>query len=282
MVHFSSMKRLSHAAFIKTVTDFYAAHGRHNLPWRKTRDPYKILVSEIMLQQTQVDRVIGRYAQFLKRFPTLEALARASNATVLKEWQGLGYNRRALHLKRAAEIIVSEHKGKFPKDYQALLKLPGVGPATAGDIMAFAWNKPAVVLETNIREVFFHHFFPHMKDRNGKACKIYDKELLPILEKTLDTENPRDWYYALMDYGTHLKKTRGNNISRSAHYMKQSTFKGSNRELRSQILKLVLAKPRVEKDILKLLAAPAPDIKKNIIAMEKEGLLRRRRGTISA
>lgn len=256
-------------AFKKTVWNYYKEHGRNQLPWRQTRDPYKILVSEIMLQQTQVERVIPFYTNFLKQFPTTDALARATTSEVLKAWQGLGYNRRALNLKRAAEQIVKDCGCTFPAVYSELVELPGVGKATAGDIMAFAYNKPAVVIETNIRTVFIHHFFA---DRND----VTDKEIAELIERTLDTDNPRDWYYALMDYGTHLKKTLGNNINMSKHYKKQSKFKGSNREVRSKILKLVLDKPRTKAEILKLLDTPAPLIEKNLIAIIKEGMLRKK------
>lgn len=267
---------LSTVSFQRIVWNFYQKHGRHSLPWRLTRDPYKILVSEIMLQQTQVDRVIPYYQHFVKKFPTSDALARARTAEVLKAWQGLGYNRRAVNLQRAAQEVVRKYGCAFPEKYEDILALPGVGPTTAGDIVAFAYNAPAVVLETNIRQVFFHHFFPEMLKRKDKACKIYDKDVAPLVEKTLDKKNPREWYYALMDYGAYLKKTGRNHISKSAHYKKQSKFKGSNRELRSNILKLVLKKSRTEEEVLKLLEAPAPDIKKNLLALEKEGLLRKR------
>lgn len=218
-----------------------------------------------MLQQTQVDRVIPFYNNFLKKFPTVKALAAAKSSEVLKAWVGLGYNRRAVNLQRAAAAIAGSNGGKFPQDYESLVALPGIGPATAGDLLAFAWGKPAIILETNIRQVFFHHFL-----KNNK--KVHDKELIPIVEKTLDRKNPREWYYALMDYGSYLKKS-GNTISRSAHYTKQSKFKGSNRELRSKILKLTLEKPRTEKEILKLLDSPAPALRTNLIALEKEGLI---------
>jgi A/G-specific adenine glycosylase len=264
---------LSAAKFRKIVWSFYKQHGRHALPWRLTRDPYKILVSEIMLQQTQVERVIPYYENFLKKFPTAAKLAGAKTSELLKAWQGLGYNRRAVNLQRAAQAVATQYKGKFPTAYEALLELPGVGPATAGDLMAFAYNRPAVVLETNIRQVFFHHFFPEALERGGKACKIYDKDVAPLVERTLDKKNPREWYYALMDYGSHLKKLHGNIAHRSAHYAKQSKFKGSNRELRSKILKLALERPRTEKDILKLLNSPAPDVRKNLLSLQKEGLL---------
>ena len=199
-----------------------------------------------MLQQTQVERVVGYYETFLKKFPTVGKLARAKATDVLKLWQGLGYNRRAVNLKRAAEVVMKEYGGKFPKTYEELLKLPGVGPATAGDIMAFAYNSPAVVLETNIREVMFHHFF-----RDNK--KVHDRDLLPLIEKTLDKKNPREWYWALMDYGAYLKKHQGNNVSKSAHYTKQSKFKGSRREQRAKMLRIMLKENRSEKEILKLL-----------------------------
>src|SRR6185312_9536719 len=230
-------------SFKHTVWKFYRAHGRGHLPWRQTREPYKILVSEIMLQQTQVERVIPKYKSFLKKFPTARALAKATNKDVLLEWQGLGYNRRALALKRAAEAVVSDFGGKFPQTLEELLTLPGVGRATAGDLLAFAFNKPAIVIETNIRTVFIHHF---LRDKKN----IPDKQILELIEKTLDKKRPREWYYALMDYGAHLKKTLGNNATRSKHYKKQSTFKGSNRELRSHILKLILAKPQKKTDLL--------------------------------
>jgi A/G-specific adenine glycosylase len=255
-------------SFKRAVWKFYKAEGRHTLPWRLTRDPYKILVSEIMLQQTQVERVIPFYAEFTKHFPTVQKLAKASTKDVLVEWQGLGYNRRGINLQRAAQMVVEKHRGVFPAVYSELVELPGVGPATAGDLLAFAYNKPAVVIETNIRTVFIHHFFP-------TKSKVSDKEILELIEKTLDKKNPREWYYALMDYGTHLKKTLGNNINKSKHYKKQSKFAGSNRELRSHILKLILEKPRTKASLLKLLDKPAEAITKNLLALEREGLIKR-------
>lgn len=260
---------MKYTVFKKTVWSYYKKHGR-NLPWRDTRDPYKILVSEIMLQQTQVERVIPKYNSFIKKFPTVKKLADASLKDVLKEWQGLGYNRRGLYLKKAAEETVKNFNGKLPKDYQPLLSLPGIGPATAGDILAFAYNIPIPVIETNIRTVFLHHFF------NDASCKqIHDKEILPIVEKTLDKKNPRDWYWALLDYGSYLKRTIGNQNSKSRHYLKQSPFRGSNRELRAKILKHILNTPGTTTIALgKNLQKPAIQIRTNIISMKKEGLLK--------
>lgn len=255
--------------FQDEVWNFYHLHKRP-FPWRETRDPYRILVSEIMLQQTQAGRVVDKYKSFLKRFPTLAALARASVASVLKEWQGLGYNRRGLALKRAAEETIKRFKGRLPRDYESLLNLPGIGPATAGDILAFAWNEPAVVIETNIRSVFIHAFFP-------EDSSVHDSQLLPLIKKTLDYDNPREWYYALMDYGAWLKKTNPNPSRRSRHYSRQSPFKGSNRELRSKILKYLLAYPRQDEETIREAITVDPKLLcKNLETMVAEGLISRK------
>ena len=231
------------ATFQRTILTYYRAHGRTTIPWRKTHDPYKILVSEIMLQQTQVSRVLLKYKSFLQKFPTVDTLAAAPLADVLREWQGLGYNRRGMYLKKCAEIVVKDFGGKFPKDLKILKSLPGIGPATAGDILAFAWNLPAVVIETNIRSVFIHFFF---KDRTG----ISDKEILPFIERTLPSGNIREWYYALMDYGAYLKTSEKTNPSRrSKHHTKQSRFEGSHRQKRAALLKLLLEKNISEKEL---------------------------------
>ncbi len=184
--------------FQNTVWKYYRAHGRDNLPWRKTKDPYKILVSEVMLQQTQVDRVIPFYKNFLKQFPTLHTLAQAPLAKVLIAWQGLGYNRRAKMLHETAKAAVEKHSGKLPKGKEALMQLPGIGPYTAGAVSAFAHNEDGIFIETNIRTVITHYFFP-------KKEKVSDAEIVPILTKTYPNGKAREWYSALMDYGAHLK-----------------------------------------------------------------------------
>jgi A/G-specific adenine glycosylase len=223
--------------FQKEVYDYYKHNGR-TLPWRKTRDPYHILLSELMLQQTQVGRVIEKYKAFLRRFPSIESVARAPLRDVLEVWQGLGYNRRALALKRLATIIVDEYGGKIPPDIEALKALPGVGAATAGAVCAFAFDKPAVFVETNIRSVFIHHFF---HDRDG----IKDSDILPLVAQTLDAKRPRQWYYALMDYGVALKEQHPNPSRRSAHYTKQSPFEGSLRQVRGMILRALVKDPGI-------------------------------------
>jgi A/G-specific adenine glycosylase len=225
-----------------------------------------------MLQQTQVPRVMAKYDEWLKHFPTLQALAQAPLSDVLRQWQGLGYNRRALALRRTAEKIITEYDGRFPKKYEDILELPGIGPYTAGAVMAFAYNKPVPIIETNIRAVFIHFFF---KDHAG----IHDKELMPLIEGTLHMKNPREWYYALMDYGSMLKATMPNPSRRSVHHAKQSPFKGSNREIRSTILKIIAARSSSGADIenglraLDIKAKPA-QIAKNIEALANEGFIK--------
>ncbi|MSR76528.1 MAG: A/G-specific adenine glycosylase, partial [Candidatus Ryanbacteria bacterium] len=217
----------------KLVLGWYRKHGRHNLPWRSTHDPYRILVSEIMLQQTQVDRVCAKYKEFLAAFPTVGALAKAPPRKVLQVWKGLGYNRRALNLQRAAQSIVRDHGGKVPRTADALESLPGIGPYTARAVRVFAWNEREAVIETNIRRIYIHYFFAD-KD------EISDKQLLPIIEKTMLRQNPREWYWALMDYGAGALKGVENPNRRSKHYVRQSKFEGSQRYARAKLLDFVL------------------------------------------
>lgn len=260
--------------FQALIWDFWGSNKR-SLPWRETRDPYKILVSEIMLQQTQVDRVIPKYSSWIGRFPGFESLADAPLKEVLGEWQGLGYNRRGLHLKQASQIIVSEFEAKLPQNTKDLLSLPGIGPYTARAVQAFAWNKPSIFIETNIRTVYLHHFFP-------KEEKVHDRELLPYIEKSLPQERAREWYWALMDYGAYLKKELPNPSRNSRHHTKQSPFKGSNREVRSKILKFVLQHEPVRKDeVLKHIRSEKWNVENNITSLTNEGFLTDNKGIYS-
>jgi A/G-specific adenine glycosylase len=202
------------------------------MPWRETKDPYRILVSEVMLQQTQVPRVLEKYREFLERFPTLEDLAAARLSEVLAVWQGLGYNRRAKFLHRTAATIRDEYAGVLPADPKELERLPGIGPNTAGSIAAFAYDRPVVFIETNIRRAVLHHFFA---DAEG----VTDVELFPYIEAVLDRSNPREWYYALMDWGAEIAKQFPNPNRRSAHYSRQSPFENSDRQVRGRILRLL-------------------------------------------
>jgi A/G-specific adenine glycosylase len=224
--------------FRRRIYLHYRRNGR-DLPWRKITDPYCIIVSEIMLQQTQVDRVVEKYNRFLDRFPDPASLAAAGLDQVLSIWQGLGYNRRARYLWLAL-TIEQEYRGIVPQTPEALATLPGIGGATAASITAFAFNKPVVFIETNIRTVFIHEFFPRKKP-------VRDEEIRPLVAQTLDRRNPRRWYNALMDYGVMLKKQHGNASRRSAHHNKQSPFEGSTRQVRGAIIRLLLQNPRISR-----------------------------------
>lgn len=226
------MNRQQIAQFREMVWHYYRDHARV-MPWRETPTPYYVSVSEMMLQQTQVSRVVLKFEHFVSRFPDWQALASAGLPEVLEVWQGLGYNRRARWLHQLAQAVVGQYDGDLPTDQNELVKLPGIGPNTAGSIAAFAFNQPVVFIETNIRRVFIHHFFEDHTD-------VSDKQLMPFIEKSLDQENPRDWYYALMDYGSYLVKTVPNPNRKSRHYARQSTFEGSHRQLRGKVLRYFL------------------------------------------
>lgn len=218
--------------FLETVWEYYRAEGRHDLPWRLaepdgTFDPYKILVSELMLQQTQVSRVIPKFDAFIAAFPTVEKLAEAKLGDVLRAWQGLGYNRRAKFLWESAKQISAD--GQFPDTLEGLVALPGVGVNTAGAVLAYTYNEPVVFIETNVRTVYILHFF-------ADQAVVSDAEIREVLPETLDTEHPREFYWALMDYGSHLK-TQTRNNHRSSHYTKQSAFAGSRRQIRGLVLR---------------------------------------------
>jgi A/G-specific adenine glycosylase len=258
---------VDYTAFQKHIGEYYRVYGRA-FPWRATRDPYRILVSEFMLQQTQVERVRGKYKEFLRAFPTAHALAHASSKDVLAIWQGLGYNRRALALQRTARMLVSEYRGRVPPDPTALLKLPGVGPSTAGALCAFAFNQPEAFIETNIRRVYIHHFFESSKK------PISDVQIMPLIEKTLDRSHPREWYYALMDYGSALSKQMSNPNQRSAHYTKQGAFRGSNRQLRGHMLKLLLERPMTLRALARATAQQPGRVTHMVSALHKEGFVR--------
>lgn len=225
------------------LTRWYLLYGRHNLPWRQTTDPYKILVSELMLQQTQVERVIPKYLAFIERFPDTKSLATASLRDVLILWQGLGYNRRAKYLYECAKTIEEKYAAEFPKTEVELMDLPGIGPYTASAICAFAYNQPVVLIETNVRAVFLHHFFP-------EESAVNDKNILPLIKEHVDVSSARSWYSALMDYGTYLKKVLPNPSRRSKQHTKQSKFTNSSRQVRGEIIRILTQKENVSSDKL--------------------------------
>ena len=260
--------------FRRVVSDHYREHGRR-LPWRDTRDPYAILVSEIMLQQTQVDRVLPKYLEFLRAFPGFEDLARSELSQVLSVWQGLGYNRRALALRLCALTVVERFAGKLPRDAKELEALPGIGPYTARAVLAFAFGMPAPFIETNIRSVFIHHFF------TGRDA-VLDSEILPLVEATLDRDEPRNWYYALMDYGAMLKKSISNPSRQSAHHSRQSPFRGSNREQRSLILRSILAAPGITlAQLVHESGVAGGSVQRHLRQLEQEGFIRQDRDGFS-
>jgi A/G-specific adenine glycosylase len=255
-------------AFQKMVLSHYAKYGRE-MAWRNTTDPYQILVSEIMLQQTQVERVTIKFPEFIRAFPDFASLATAPLTNVLTVWQGLGYNRRAIALQKCAIRVMNEYDGNLPADVDILATFPGIGRATASSIAAFAFNMPVVFIETNIRRVFIHFFFTD-------TDTVSDAEILPLVEQALYRNNPRVWYWALMDLGSALKKTVPNPNRRSVHYTKQSPFEGSDRNIRGIIIRMLLAEPGIrEKKFLGIRNDDPARIKKILSALESEGFILR-------
>ena len=218
-------------SFQDFIWRYYAENGRQ-FAWRNIDDPYAVLISEVMLQQTQTSRVITKFELWMTEFPSFEALANAPLRDVLTAWQGLGYNRRALFLHKTAQAVMNDFGGNLPADPQILVTLPGIGKNTAGSVCAFAFNQPTVFIETNIRSVYIHSFF---KDKEN----VKDSEIEPLVALTVDKNNPREWYYALMDYGVELKQRCVNPSRKSAHHVKQSKFEGSHRQIRGAILRLL-------------------------------------------
>jgi A/G-specific adenine glycosylase len=253
------------------VFGYFKKNGR-DFPWRETTDPYKILVSEVMLQQTQTERVVVKYEEFLKTFPTWKALSTATPAEVVKVWMGLGYYRRAFNLHKAAQSVVREHGGVPPHTAEGLRNLPGVGPYTAAAVAAFAFGEPAPMIETNIRSVYLYTFYP-------QVCAVSDKEILQKVEETLYKRDPRSWFYALMDLGVELKKhTKGIN-QRSKHHVKQSKFEGSQRQVRAAVLRAITEAASIRRaEISRKLSYDADKIEAAITALQAEGLIQTLRG----
>ena len=257
--------------FRRIVRAHYRKEGRHDLPWRKTRDPYRILVSEVMLQQTQVERVKPYYQGWMKKFPTSKALAKASLGEVLKSWQGLGYNRRGKALHEAAKVITK--LGRFPQSALELEALPGVGPYTARAVLAFAYNADVIFIETNIRTAVTHHFFPKRKI-------VDDKDVLKVLERVHPKGQSQEWYAALMDYGAHLKRSGVRLNARAKGYAKQSTFAGSDRQARGAILKELAKGVATKSRLLGLLGDDRTEqLTAQLIRLEKEGMLKKTRNS---
>lgn len=265
----------------QAVWVYYAEHAR-SMPWRYpepdgTFDAYKIMVSEIMLQQTQVARVVPKFNEFVRVFPTITTLAEAELGDVLVLWSGLGYNRRARFLWQAAQYVVMHYGGIMPASVDELVKLPGIGKNTAAAIAAYAYNQPVVFIETNIRTVFIHHCF-------NNADSVTDPEIitraLAALPDIADPESSdyadalyRHWYWALMDYGSHLKATVGNPNKISKHYTKQSKFEGSRRQIRGKVLQLLTSGAYGKEDLMhQITDERLSDV---LCDLESEGLIKR-------
>ncbi|HKX72437.1 MAG TPA: hypothetical protein VJM32_00290 [Candidatus Saccharimonadales bacterium] len=250
--------------FQETVWEYFRAHERA-MPWRDRPTPYNVMVSEIMLQQTQVPRVVPKFLEFTVRFPDIKALADAPLADVLLHWNGLGYNRRAKFLYEAAKAVVRDFGGILPASRDELVQLPGIGPNTAGAILAYAYEQPVVFIETNIRTVIIHHFFADSDE------PVSDAQIKEIMEAALPSEHPRQWYWALMDYGTHIKATAGAQLKRVQGYKKQSVFNGSRRQVRGQVLRELLAGGQADSQLRAAVTdSRLPEV---LAALQQEGLI---------
>lgn len=231
--------------------------NKRDLPWRQTRDPYCILVSEVMLQQTQVARVLPKYKDWLTSFPKISDLASAKTDQVLRLWSGLGYNRRAIYLQKTAKIIVEKNKGKFPQDEKLLQTLPGVGEYTAKAVLCFAYNVQKAVVDTNIRKVISLVFF------NGKPPS--DKILQQAADQLLPKGKAYEWNQALMDYAASVL------AKEKIPLKKQSAFRGSNRYYRGRIIKLLLVKE--QRTVEELSGHLGKDMTEVVKRLHKEGLV---------
>ncbi len=226
----TSGKELLYIKLIQDVCSYYEVSGRHTLPWRKNITPYKILVSEIMLQQTQVSRVLPKYTYWMKKYPTRKALAYANLQEILTIWQGLGYQRRAKAL-----LTIAKNVSHISKSFNDLLALPGVGRYTASAVCAFAYNTFGhPLLETNIRTVLIEYLYTHKEYVNDE--ELYTDLINIELHKDVQAAGAREWYYALMDFGAYLKTKDVSHNIKSAHHVRQSPYKGSFRELRAKVL----------------------------------------------
>ncbi|MFX1571869.1 MAG: A/G-specific adenine glycosylase [Promethearchaeota archaeon] len=262
-------------SFHKIIYSYYKNFKR-DFPFREDITPYKVLISEIMLQQTQTTRVSEKFLEFIEQFPDFLALSKAPLDKVLKVWKGLGYNRRAVALKKIANIIITDYHGEVPDSIEILKSFPQIGHNTASSIVTFAFNKPTIFIETNIRNVYLYFFFPN-------KTHVQDKEILPIVERTIDKKSPREWYYALMDYGVMLKKTHPELNRKSAHYRVQTPFKGSNRELRGKILKSLIKTNTLHKSDFekKFIKFDQKNVKIVLNQLEKEGFIKKEKNKIT-
>ena len=248
--------------FRKKIRTFYRKNKRE-LPFRNTSDPYKITVSELMLQQTQVDRVIPYYQRWINRFPDWLSLHNSSQQDILATWSGLGYNRRALFLKKITDAVVTIYDGNFPQEIEESIKLPGIGKYTANAIAVFAFNKRVAAVDTNIRKVLLSSF--------QLSPDTTDKEVQKLAELVLPKTKLRSWHYALMDYAKSLPKSTHNKY---ASKYKQSQFEGTIRQIRGFILKeLTAGTTLTRKTISRSLNRDSADVSKAVSELVQEGFI---------
>ena len=250
------------ASFQEKILTFYDRHGR-DLPFRRTTDPYCITVSEFMLHQTQVERVVPKYDQWVSTWPDWKSLAAASRRDVLAAWSGLGYNRRAIYLRESARAVVDQHAGTLPRDVDLLVKLPGIGPYTARAILIFAFNAPLAAIDTNIRRVLLHSF--------RWPAETSTTDLNSLAERALYKEDPRRWHYALMDYS---RLALPKQIAALPPLTRQSRFDGSIRQIRGEIVRRLTLRRTVRRSTIERnLNRSAEDVTKAIAALQREGLV---------
>ena len=254
-------------SFQRRIVAFYRIHGRF-LPWRKTTDPYAITVAELMLQQTQVERVIPKYEAWSKKWPTWRALSKATTRQLLTAWSGLGYNRRCLHLGKMAKIVETEYGGLLPSEQAALEKLPGVGRYTSRAILIFAHNVPLITIDTNIRRVLIYEF--------GLPLSITRGELEELAWRLLPKRRSRDWHNALMDYGALRvpKRTAPTGV-------RQGKFEGSRRQIRGEILRrLTKSKSAGLSAVAQAMGIRIESVREAAAKLEQEGVVKVIRGRV--
>lgn len=271
--------------FHQIVFAWFRAHERQ-MAWRETFDPYEILVSEVMLQQTQVDRVRTKYDEFLARFPDVHALAVAPLSEVLTLWSGLGYNRRARYLQDCAKVVVAKYGGVFPQTYEELVALPGIGRSTAGALLAFSFGEETPMIDTNIRRILTRVFFARAKTPPS------DKELYNFACAIIPRGKGRVWNYALLDIGATLCTARGHHddcplvplhgkVADVMKPRKAETFHGSARFWRGKIMRALIAHGDMSLAALaKEIDLPKEEAAVHVDALSRDGLIHRLRGRV--
>src|SRR3989338_2788309 len=267
--HLMKIAKLRIENFKDEVWKYWNRYGRHELAWRKTKNPYRILVSEVMLQQTQVARVTEKYPEFLAAFPTVHKLTKAPLSQLFRSWSGMGYNRRAKYLRDSAKVIVEKYKGQIPRSREALEGLAGVGKYTAAAVRVFAFNEPDVLIETNIRAAIIHYFYASVLQNTS----IEDSKILPIATAAAEGQDPRKWHWALMDYGVYIKRLHKNPARKSAHYLRQSKFEGSLRQVRGAILRTLITGSKTQESIYGLIRENKRIVDKALASLAHDGLM---------